>query len=414
MTSRTLTVIATCFAGLLSLPAEGGPVSLDAVNDAAAFLAGMELPHRKDHPLARISSWEYHVKQMDNEFGGHQERVLFPMTKWSAEEIRSADGSEDAQALVRYMFSGPDLLHVYHMFPQAETYVLCGLEPVGELPAISMLDSGNAERALAEVRNALGEAINFSFFRTADMKDDLKFAVFRGATPIMSIFLARSGQYIKDLEFFVLEKDGTLTGQGLESSGADAVKIVFSPRRLERTKTLYYFSSNLHDSGFGKTGFRTWLEAQPDGHAYLKAASFLMHGSGFTQIRQHLLDRSFQIIQDDSGIPYRHFDGTVWYGDLYGNYTGPIDLFAERYQGDLRGAYRKRSKPLPFGTGYKWRKGESNLMRFLKQDHVAATAESDDADESDTAPEGEGSVGESEDPVEADVGDPVNDPSETR
>ena len=112
-----------------------------------------------------------------------------------------------------------------------------------------------------------------------------------------------------------------------------------------------------------------WLEAQPTGHAYLKAASFLMHGENFTKIRRHLLDRSFQIVQDDSGIPFRYFDGAVWYADLWGVYTGPIDLFAQYYQPDLRSAYRQRSLELPFGTGYKWRKNESNLMRFLKQSY---------------------------------------------
>lgn len=349
--------------------------TLDDVNDAVAFLAGMELPHRADHPLALTATWKNHAEQMDREFASHQERALFPMSKWSGEELVPPAGGESGSPLVRYMFSGPDILHAYYMFPQAETYILCGLEPVGELPGISELNTGNAGRALGEVRTALGEVINFSFFRTADMKDDLKFAVFRGTTPILSIFLARAGQYIKGIEFLVLNADGTLTGQGMKSAGANTVKIEFSPRRVGKTKTLYYFSSNLYDNEFEKSGFRKWLNKQPTGYAYLKAASFLMHGSGFRNIREHLLDRSFQIVQDDSGIPYRYFDGTIWYADLWGNYTGPIDLFSQFYQPDLRASYRARSMDLPFGTGYKWRKNESNLMRFLKQSYQASGAE---------------------------------------
>jgi len=359
--------------------------SLDDVNDAVAFLAGMELPHRTDHPLANSSSWKNHAEQLDREFASHQERVLFPMSKWSGEEVVPPEGDKASRPVVRYMFSGPDILHAYYMFPQAETYILCGLEPVGELPGIAELNAGNAGRALGEVRTALGEVINFSFFRTADMKDDLQFAVFRGTTPILSIFLARAGQYIKGIEFSVLGSDGKLTGQGMESAGANVVKIEFSPRRVGKNKTLYYFSSNLYDSEFDNTGFRTWLDAQPPGFAYLKAASFLMHGDNFTKIRQHLLDQSFQIVQDDSGIPYRYFDGTIWYADLWGNYTGPIDLFAQFYQPDLRAGFRGRSMELPFGTGYKWRKNESNLMRFLKQSYQAPTAE----DEVTTVPTSE-------------------------
>jgi hypothetical protein len=164
------------------------------------------------------------------------------------------------------------------------------------------------------------------------------------------------------------------------------VKIEFSPRRVAETKTLYYFSSDLSDGGFPKTGFRTWLEDQPKGNAYLKAASFLMHGSWFKNVRQHLLDYSFQVVQDDSGIPFRYFDGKEWYADLFGNYTGPIDLFSQHYQGDLRAAYRARKTPLPFGTGYKWRKGESNLMVFMRQDApLEETNEEEKGEDSESA-----------------------------
>ncbi len=336
-------------------------ISIAAINDATAFLAGTELPHHKDHPLAVTSTWQSHSTQMDREFGSHLERVLSPMSDWSVEEI---DLHLVTGTTVRYLFSGPDILHAFHMFPSANTFVMCGLEPVGELPSLEDLTTANEGRALSEVRNAIGEIINFSFFRTKDMKEDLQFATFRGTTPIMMIFLNRSGQYIKSVEFLGLNKDGTITSQGLESSGADGVKIEFGPLRMEQKKTLYYFSSDLSDGGFSKNGFETWLETLPKGNAYLKAASFLMHSNWFGDVKDHLLSHSFQIVQDDSGIPFRFYDNT-WDGLLYGRYTGPIDLFSEYFQSDLSSAYQRGSDPLPFGTGYKWRPGESNLMRMI-------------------------------------------------
>lgn len=361
---------------LLALPfavlrAEEIPIEeipIEEINDAVAFLAGIDLPHEAEHPLAGTSSWQSHKAALDKEFEGHRERVLSPMTEWSQAELTPEFTSG---SVVRYLFSGPDILHAYHMFPPAGTFIMCGLEPVGEIPTMSGITAANSGRALGEVRNALGEIVNFSFFRTADMKEDLQFAEFRGTTPIIAIFLARSGQYLKGIEFFQLEEDGTLKSQGMEAKGADAVKIVFSPRRLSNDKTLYYFSSDLSDGGFPKSGFQTWLEAQPKGNSYLKAASFLMHESYFGKVRDHLLEYSVQIVQDDSGIPFRYFAADAWYADLFGTYSGPIDLFAQHYQGGLRAAYRDRAKPLEFGTGYKWRKGESNLMRFVKQDAVA-------------------------------------------
>ncbi|MDF1824859.1 MAG: hypothetical protein P1U68_09465 [Verrucomicrobiales bacterium] len=360
------------------------------LNDAIAFLAGMEFPHQADHPLTGSSSWTNHVAQLDKDFKSHQERVLFPMSAWSNASLTS---SLVTGSTVRYLFSGPDILHAFHMFPTAGQFVMCGLEPVGEIPDLGELNTGNASKALGEVRNALGEIINLSFFRTKDMKDDLQFATFRGTTPIIMIFLARSGQYIKGVEFLELNTDGTLTSKGMDSKGADGVKIDFGPQRLQQTKSVYYFSSDLSDSGFDSSGFETWLKTLPRGNAYLKAASFLMHQSWFTKVRTHLLDYSDQVVQDDSGIPFKYFKADEWYADLYGVYTGPIDLFAEYYQRDMRSAYQTRRNPLDFGTGYKWRKGESNLMRFLRQDALpeetseATTAEEPQSATTDPDPE---------------------------
>jgi hypothetical protein len=311
------------------------------------------------------------VSQFGKDFTNHQERVLFPMSEWSATEVSPA---QPPGAVVRYLFSGPDILHAIHMFPTAGTFILCGLEPVGQAPDISALNEGNVATALGEVRNSLGEIIQLSFFRTKDMKDDLQFATFQGTTPIMMIFLAKSGQYVKELEFLKLQQDGSLASQGSDHQGANAVRLVVSPRRLNQTKTIYYFSSDLSNGGFDPTGFGTWIAQQPKGSAYLKAASFLMHNDWFSKVRDHLLTHSEQIIQDDSGIPYCRFDPTTWNTTLYGVYTGPIDLFKDSFQGDLVQAYQSDKKPLNFGTGYKWRKGESNLMRFVLRDLPAAPA----------------------------------------
>ena len=364
MTIRTALLVLAGLCLSSALRSEENSVSISDLNDATAFLAGMPLPHRVDHPLTNTSLWENHARQLNREFESHQKRVLYPMSAWSNAELPP---SLTKGSTVKYLFSGPDILHAFHMFPTADTYIMCGLEPVGEIPAWTELHSGNAGRALGEVRNALGEIINFSFFRTKDMKEDLQFGTSHGITPILMIFLARSGQYIKSVEFLDLNKEGALTSKGTDPKRAEAVKIEFSPRRVSQAKTLYYFSSDLSDGGFPTSGFRTWLEAQPKGNSYLKAASFLMHQKWFKAVRQHLLDHSYQIVQDDSGIHFRYFDVKLWHADLFGTYNGPIDLFSEFYQGDLRAAYKIRKRTLNFGTGYKWRKGESNLMRFVRQ-----------------------------------------------
>jgi len=366
-------------------------LELGALNDAVAFLAGVELPHATDHPLTASDAWQRHGETLDRDFQSHRERVLAPMSEWSAAEI--PPGLVDGRP-VRYLFSGPDFLHVFHAFPTADSFILCGLEPVGEYPDLARLDEATVAKALKGVEDALSEIINFSFFRTNDMKVDLVEAMFSGTTPVISVFLARSGQYLKDLEFYKLSPDGTLASLGVDPEGADAVRIEFSPLRVQRTKTLYYFCTDLSDSGFESSGFRTWLEAQPKGNAYLKAASFLMHRPWFGKVRGHLLEHSFQVVGDDSGIPFRSFDPETWEAHLYGVYSGPIELFSDYFQADLKAAYDRARKPLAFGTGYKWRQGESNLMRFVRRDAPAELPEA-------TAPEGipsEGNTLQQEEP----------------
>ena len=95
----------------------------------------------------------------------------------------------------------------------------------------------------------------------------------------------------------------------------------------------------------------------------------------FSRVRQHLLDHSNQIVQDDSGIQLRNLDAETWHGYYYGVYTGPISVFPDNFQPELVTAYAGGSLPLPFGTGYKWRKGESNLMRFVRKDLPALPKE---------------------------------------
>ena len=53
-------LISTLLAGLFlagNLQAQEKPFSPGQINDAIAFLAGMEFPHQGDHPLTSSSSW---------------------------------------------------------------------------------------------------------------------------------------------------------------------------------------------------------------------------------------------------------------------------------------------------------------------------------------------------------------------
>lgn len=89
--------------------------------------------------------------------------------------------------------------------------------------------------------------------------------------------------------------------------------------------------------------------------AAIKAASYLMHGEGFSGVRNFLLDHSSCIVQDDSGIPLRAFNKN-WALEFYGRFTPHGEKFGKYDQQALAEIYRRNPPPpeLGFAFGYWW------------------------------------------------------------
>ncbi len=359
-------ILVTFLAGSANLSASTDLSEATRLNDMARFLAGMELPGGNFEKLSDTRAFRSHRQKMDKEWAEYEKQTLEKLRSWAQIEI-APDAAKSG--LVRYMFSGPDILHAKAAFPEATDFILCGLEATGNIPDLDSLGTSRAESALGGLRRSLGEIIQFSFFRTKDMKTDLRNVVFPGTIPIICVFLARSGQTIDSIELLNLEEDGSLSPLEEGKTTSNAVKIEFRPADGKgKPGTLTYFSTNIANSEVKKSGFLTWLQSRPRGDSYVKAASYLMHKSYFSEIRDHLLDSSDIILQDDSGIPFQHFSSSLWDVTHYGVYRRPIDLFAQRYQPDLRRAYSDDAvKSIDFGTGYRWRKNDSNLMKAKRR-----------------------------------------------
>jgi hypothetical protein len=126
---------------------------------------------------------------------------------------------------------------------------------------------------------------------------------------------------------------------------------------------LYYFSTDISDSGLKHSGFLKFCETLAPGNSCVKSASYLMHESYFSAIRGFLLENSTTLVQDDSGVPVAYFTPDVWQMRFFGAYPGPIPLFKNCLQPKLSEYYRStRPEPLDFGIGYRHRAGESTLM----------------------------------------------------
>ena len=327
-------------------------------DEQARYLAGLPMAGTSLFPLSMRREWSDHAVHMDKAWQALDKRQLKPIENWMAAHLPDAATSTDP---LLYMFSGPDFLYAQAFFPNASTYVFCGIEPIGPLPDVEKIAPGELNAALAGLDKALNSVLEFSFFITKEMKTDLQNTRLSGTLPVLYTFLARTGCHIDDVKLVNVTPEGELAdGHG----PVPGVRIAFT-RAGHAPQTLFYFSTDLSDSAVGKTGFLKWMRGLGPVRSFGKAASYLMHGENFTKVRKLLLDRSTLIVQDDSGIPVRFFEPAEWSVGVYGRYLGPIQLFLKDHSAQplLRQMYdRNPAVPLPFSFGYRWHPAESTLI----------------------------------------------------
>ena len=331
----------------------------DNVADATAkFLAGLPV---RDTPLERyvnVPGWTTHATDLDQAWKQLEQRQLARIRAWAPQALGPA---YDDTAPMYYMFSGPDFLYANTLFPNASTYILCGVEPVGAVPDVTKVPQPALASALANLRKSLDNVLSFSFFITKNMKVDLRQQQLSGTLPILYVFLARAGCTIESVELVYLDKAGTFVPEGKGTT--PGVKIVFTGP-AGRSQTLYYFMSDLANWALKvHPNFGKFCEQQGMGLTLLKAASYLMHSDNFSDVRGYLLTHSKIILQDDSGIPYRYFARDKWDIRFHGRYVGPINRFLKHGQLDLaRDNTSAAPSPLPFSFGYQWQPSRSSLI----------------------------------------------------
>ena len=336
-----------------------------SVQSVAAYLAG--LPPRDGSPLAALAArpaWQAFAKDQDKSWAKYRTTHTDRMSRWAATEL---DSVRQNSPTLFYPFSGPDFLNAFTLFPSSKTYVLVGLEPVGSVPGRATLDN---PALFPAVKASLWSVLNFSFFRTNDMAVDLKSVNLDGAVPLLMLFAARTGNHLLAVRPVQLDAQGQLHEVSDTTRAPRSKVIPGAELRLQAAdgsqKTIYYFSADLSDWKLGtKDAPLRYVRSLGPLTTYVKSATYLMHKSYFSKIRNLILAQSQYILQDDSGIGMKYFPQSDWQFTYYGTYRRPINLFAKQYQPELTTAYRDslhRARPLPFGTGYNWRQTDSNLL----------------------------------------------------
>lgn len=334
------------------------PTHATTLNDVARMLAGMDSDgYDQLSGIRGSASWQQHRVRLDGMWANHLSLHREPIQRWASHEIGDIKGANT----LFYPFSGPDFLFASAFFPSAETYVLCGLEGADPMPQLGGLSSGEIENGLARLRTTLSNSMQFSYFITKDMRNDLNATRFRGVLPVMMVFLARTGHTIDSVDTVRLDGAGNVTMAG--SSGNTGL-MIRCHSGWGSHKRIFYFRQDLSNGNLSGS-FLRFVQRFGRVPAFTKSASYLMHEGSFSRIKDFILRNASAIVQDPSGIPYADFGRYGWNLSLYGNYQGTLGIFDGCQQPDLVRAYRSGQhpvKPIDFGIGYLFQASNTCLM----------------------------------------------------
>jgi len=336
----------------------------------AQVLAGIE-PAAGDARIDRLvasDEWRAHRDWVQARWSEVRPR-LAAMSRWRETSLAVVNGDE--RTLI-YPFSGPDFLNANAMFPDHGHYVFFSLEKPGVLPDIAALSERQQVRLLEDVRAALQDIFERNYFITDYMTRQLSTPYMTGTVPVMAVMLALTGHRIVSIEgvdpFPELSAEYSRPDVQLRPrKPLRGAKITFA-RADEadgRARTLEYYSLDATDRALRfYPGFLDHVGRRQPATGFLKSASYLLHDEQFARTRELLLRRTDVLVQDDSGIPYRHLTAAGWGVRLFGVYTTPIKPLQYGRQPDLEAAFRDAGAvpTLDFPFGYRGKDGRSTLL----------------------------------------------------
>lgn len=340
----------------------------DTLDAIAGIIAGVTSDSRVFDFVRTSPDFSNYAKTAEKRWASYDSSRLEKLRGFSANELSKIVQPEPT---LFYPFSGPDILYAYTFFPNASKYVMIGLEPVGTLPSFREGEKDSLTKYFNKINTSLNAILKYSFFRTESMGKDLRNQEVNGTLHLLFLFLKRTGNSICFAKPVTVDS----TGKVVYVESFDALKKLKAPTKGveirfltkdRQLKTLYYYSLNAADGGLKyNKGFTSYMEGLGTVNTYLKGASYLMHKSYFSIIRNVILGQSKDVVQDDSGIAFHYFkeSGRPWQFTFYGNYTRPIPMFSEFYQKDLDSTYKASgSKDIGFGIGYNFKDKNSNFM----------------------------------------------------
>lgn len=372
--TETIAVDSTAQDTVVALPAAPPPVVIykdTLLDNLGRFVAG--LPQLDSNSFSALESdhyWQEYKAAMDKNWDKMIETRLSKMTGWRDSTLAT---HHDSLTLF-YPFSGPDFLHANYLYPHAPTYLLAALEPVAAVPQLDTLPLSDRDKFLDTLGVSLRDIFQKSYFITKHMKTDLKQV--KGVLPPLYFFIQRSGHEFISQKFITIDSTGNETEvdyNKLHWQKTPGVKLVIRNIATQEIKTVYYFSVSISNSGLTeRPEFVKFITNHAPFNTFVKSASYLMHNTYFTSIKELILANAENLFQDDTGIPYKDFKKNLGFEvQFYGEYVKPVKDFGDaRYQADLDSAFKVSAtrQKLPFSLGYHWGSAKQHYILVRKSE----------------------------------------------
>ncbi|MDR2682096.1 MAG: hypothetical protein LBB29_03575, partial [Holosporaceae bacterium] len=259
---------------------------------------------------------------------------------------------------VFYPLGGPDMSCPFKFFPDAQTYILVGLEPIGNFQDISTNIQNPA--IFKAMKEAFSWFLQNGFFLTSEMSKTLSSKSLNGTLYLILPQLTRLGFYVSNIE------DLSITANGQEISrskgSVDCVKITCRKDSDEAPRFIYYVRANLAEENPKLNNLLNFMKNRSF-VTFLKSASYVFYCRTFTKFKTFLLANSKAILQDDTGIPFDSF-GLKWQKHPFGIYTGPLIKVFKNYKQPTMADFYKNSDTvkIPFKIGYGFLLAKPSLL----------------------------------------------------
>lgn len=339
----------------------------------AYFIAGLE--YKKSYTANTSDAWKNYSSGNNTSWKNLCSRMKDKISSWV--DSANLEIPNEPKTLF-YPFAGGDFFYPDLFFPKQDTIYMIGLEPCGSIFHPDSVGNSKLGFYYGNLQKSLFFPHKYGFFRTLSMEVDFNTTLQNGTMHTILFYMAKFGYQIHYLHHFNVDNNGneidiTEATQVKKPRKYKSIKIGYSKPGDKHVRQLIYSGIDASNGALRKenAGYVKYIKKRKNIVGFYKAASYLMHyddENHFTIIREYMLGNASRVLQDDSGIPYKHFLKSGFDVTLLGRYTRTISLFHLRFQPDMKKAYaEKLPTKLPFTIGYNAEFGECNLQHAVKK-----------------------------------------------